>query len=259
MAQKSIEKAESYDLLSRIGKKVLRPGGKKLSLQMLHLLDISEADTVIEFAPGIGLTATYTLQKHPKQYIGLDKDARNIKNLRQKFNNPQVSFLLTDVAKPVLPSNYASKVYGEAMLTMYADHKKLEIIAEAKRILQTGGLYAIHELAIEKQNLSDKALAALNKELAQVSHVNARPLGITEWQQLLQQEGFKIVALQTSEMLLLEPKRLLADEGILNLIKIFFRIICNQQIRKRVIALKKAFRKHRKHLKALVIIAQKLD
>lgn len=54
-------------VLSKVGKKVLRPGGRELTMLLLDGLKISGKDNVVEFAPGIGFTAMQVLKKHPKK------------------------------------------------------------------------------------------------------------------------------------------------------------------------------------------------
>lgn len=258
MGNKNIEQAESYDLLSQVGKKVLRPGGLQLTKKLLEKLNIKSNDDVVEFAPGLGFTAAITLRKNPKTYIGVERDAESVERLKKNFPNNNCSFIVADVSKSSLPNSIATKVYGEAMLTMHADHRKAEIITEAYRILKPGGLYGIHELVLNTDQLFDAESASIKKELAQVSHVNARPLSVSEWEQLLEKNGFKVIAVETSEMLLLEPKRMLADEGFLNLLRVVWNLITRPQARKRVLALRKVFKKYRKNLNAMAIVAQKI-
>lgn len=258
MNTKSIEKAESYDLLSRVGKKVLRPGGLQLTQKLLTKLNIGAEDDVVEFAPGLGFTASITLGKHPKSYTGIERDGLTVDRLKKKFTDKSCTFIIADVAKSGLLASCASKIYGEAMLTMHADHRKTEIIAEAYRLLKPGGLYGIHELGLNTDEISDIASGKIKKELAQVSHVNARPLSTNEWLELLEQQGFKVVAVETSKMLLLEPKRMLADEGLMNFLHIIWNLITRPETRKRVLALRKTFKKYRENLTGIAIVAQKL-
>src|SRR6476660_1684537 len=48
-------------LLARLGKRVLRPGGRQLTNRMIEALNIGPSDAVVEFAPGLGETARLTL------------------------------------------------------------------------------------------------------------------------------------------------------------------------------------------------------
>lgn len=59
-----------------------------------------------------------------------------------------------------LEAESAQVVVGEAMLTMQGDKGKQEIIAEAFRLLEPGGCYAIHELGLTPDSI-DAELADL--------------------------------------------------------------------------------------------------
>jgi hypothetical protein len=61
-------------LLARLGKRVLRPGGLELTRQLLEELAIDASDDVIEFAPGLGVTAHLTLARRPRSYTAVERD-----------------------------------------------------------------------------------------------------------------------------------------------------------------------------------------
>ena len=51
MSNKIIDTAQGHWLLAKMGKKVLRPGGKDLTLKLIKALSINSGDRVVEFAP----------------------------------------------------------------------------------------------------------------------------------------------------------------------------------------------------------------
>ena len=143
------------------------------------------------------------------------------------------------------------------MLTMHADHRKSEIIREAYRILKPGGFYGIHELGLTPDEIPADKKAEIQKELALAIKVNARPLTVSEWTELLEKEGFSVVKVETNPMHLLEPKRIIDDEGFFRTLKIFFNIMTNPAARKRILTMRKVFRDNAQNLNAVAIIAQK--
>src|SRR6185295_15971638 len=68
------EKMPGHWVLARLGKRVLRPGGMQLTRRMLNALQIQPTDDVIEFAPGLGVTARLTLKLEPKSYTAVERD-----------------------------------------------------------------------------------------------------------------------------------------------------------------------------------------
>jgi hypothetical protein len=71
-----VAKMPGHWLLSRLGKRVVRPGGLKLTRALLDGLAIGPADEVVEFAPGLGVAARMTLQRCPRCYTGAERDAK---------------------------------------------------------------------------------------------------------------------------------------------------------------------------------------
>lgn len=248
-------KAQGHWILAKMGKKVLRPGGKELTQKLVSGLNITSQDNVVEFAPGLGFTASLTLNHHPKSYVGVDADEEAVSLLQKKLKGDNVKFINSNAAQTTLDNDSKDKVYGEAMLTMQADHRKSEIIREAHRILKKGGLYAIHELGL--MDVDEKLKSEIQRDLAVSIKVNARPLTEKEWTDLLEKEGFKVKQVYINDMSLLETKRVIDDEGFLGSLKITFNILANKAARKRVLEMRDTFRKHEKHMNAIAIIAEK--
>jgi hypothetical protein len=70
---------------------VLRPGGLKLTRVLLDNLAIGANDEVVEFAPGLGVTARMILQCRPQRYIGIERDAKAAQwTAGQLPSNPEV-------------------------------------------------------------------------------------------------------------------------------------------------------------------------
>lgn len=257
MSNKIIDTRQGHWLLSKMGKKVLRPGGKELTLKLLHGMDFSHDDEVVEFAPGIGYTAFHVLAKQPKNYTGVELNEEAAAGLRKKINGPGRQIIIGDASKTPLPGESATKVYGEAMLTMHVDKRKSEIIREAYRLLKPGGYYGIHELGLAPDSISEEVKAKVQRELSLCIHVNARPLTQQEWIHLLQKEGFKIVQVYTNPMLLLETRRIIDDEGFLRSLKIGFNILRDTSARRRINEMRCVFNKYKKEMNAVAIVAQK--
>ena len=170
-------------------------------------------DKALEFAPGLGFTASIALKNNQKNYTGVELNEEVAQILRKNIHGEDREIIIGNASKSTLPDRLSDKVYGEAMLTMQADHKKSEIIKEASRILKKGGLYGIHKLGLTPNELEKITKAKIQQELAEMIKVNARPLTEKKWKNLLEKEGFKIIEVYKNPMHLLEPKRVIQDEG----------------------------------------------
>lgn len=241
-------------LLASMGKTVLRPGGRELTDAMIAGLPLAGAD-VVELAPGLGLTAQLLLDGHPASYHGIDEE-------------PAAAAITSDVvgdAGPVatgsakhtgLPDDSADVVVNEAMLTMNTDRSKREIIAEVARILRPGGRYAFHELALTPDDISPEFATEVRRSLARSIKVNARPLTIAEWTQLLASAGFEIEAVHTADMALLRFRRMLADEGVRGLARITANYLRRPRARKRINDMWRSFRRYRASMISVAIVAR---
>lgn len=252
---------QGHWLLAKLGKKVLRPGGKKLTNWMIDNANPTNK-RVVEFAPGLGITAAEILDRNPKTYTGVDQDpdaatATTLSTKQARLGIP--TEVINGVASDTgLPAGSADLVVGEAMLTMQGEKGKAAIISEANRILATGGRYAIHELLLTPNNVDQTVADNLRKALATTIKVNARPLTATEWSELLENNGFKVLSIKVAPMGLLQPKQMIEDEGP-RVLKIMFNLARNPQARKRVLAMRKVFSENAQNLGAISIIAEKIS
>ena len=250
---------QGHWLLARIGKHVLRPGGKKLTEHMLANADIAGKD-VVEFAPGLGLTTRAILERDPKSYRGVDRDPQVVdiisKLTSEKATIP-ASCVQRDAADTGLESNSADVVIGEAMLTMQTERGKQAIIGEAFRLLRAGGTYSIHELGLQPDNLDESVKDEVRKALACSIKVNARPLTEQEWRELLEAEGFEVLWRGKEPMALLDMKRNIADEGIGGVLRILRNVLGNKDIRARVLNMKHTFDKYSNELTGIAFVVRK--
>ena len=254
----SAGKLPGHWLLAKMGKRVLRPGGLLLTHQLLTALDIQSTDEVIEFAPGLGVTARLVLAHSPANYTAVERDAAAAATVRS-FLPPRHQCVLGSAEETELPTASASVVFGEAMLSMQPAATKSRIVNEAVRLLRCGGRYGIHELCLVPDDVDEQVRIAIQQDLSREIHVGVRPLTRLEWCELFAAEGLQIVAEAVAPMHLLEPRRLVQDEGILGAMRFVWNVARNSQARQRVLGMRRIFRKYRDHLAAIAIVGCKLE
>jgi hypothetical protein len=245
-------------LLAKMGKRVLRPGGLQLTHQLLDDLDIQPADHVVEFAPGLGVTARLTLARKPASYVGVERDPAAAESVRRYLAVSEHRCVTGSAEETGLPSASATVVYGEAMLSMQPATTKERIIAEAMRLLRTKGRYGIHELCLVPDNVSEELRQSIQQDLSDEIHVGVRPLSILEWRELLEAAGFEMVNQRAAPMHLLEPRRLVQDEGLAGALRFAWNVATHAAARQRVLRMRRIFRKYREHLAAIAIVSRKV-
>jgi len=246
-------------MLARLGKKVMRPGGYGMSERMIERLAVTSDDDVVELWPGLGKTATLTLNHQPRSYLGVERGPAEAARARAQLSAATAAGTSSCIVAPVhqtgLPSDSASVVYGEALLTLEPASRKSAILAEVGRLLRPGGRYAVHELLLSPDNLPEAAKDDIQRTLSRVLRVGARPLTGPEWHALLAEGGFTVREEERSKLLLLDPRTVLADEGVHGTATILGRSLLNPSVIPHLATIWRTFRRYREHLGAITLVA----
>jgi hypothetical protein len=248
------EKMPGHWVLAAAGKRVLRPGGLYLTRQMLNALAIGPQESVVEFAPGLGVTAEITLEQSPSSYCGVEREPAVAESLQRRFAGSVGRFVQGEAQKSGLPDGSATVVYGEAMLSMQTAEQKQRIFCEARRLLLRGGRYGIHELCFLPDELSPAVRREIQVELSKEIHVGVHPLSPTEWVALFKENGMTVSWSGLAPMHLLEPWRMLGDEGVIGAMWVAFNVLTKPALRKRILKMWQFFRKYEKHLAAISLV-----
>lgn len=250
------EKMPGHWVLARMGKRVLRPGGMELTRRMLAALRIDRSDEVIELAPGLGVTARLTLSLNPKSYVAVERDEKAAAVVSRYLEGSGRRCVLGSAAETGLPAGSATVVYGEAMLTMQTEEEKMRIVREAARLLKPGGRYAVHEICL-RDGVEGEVRKKVERALTGVVHHGVRPLTVSEWRLLLEGVGFVVKAAEVAPMALLEPGRVVADEGLSRALRFALNVLRDNEARRRVFEMRKVFRRHRGQVAAAIITAER--
>lgn len=251
------DKMQGHWVLARAGKRVLRPGGLELTRQVLDALAIRSQDRVVEFAPGLGITARMVLQRSPSAYWGVEREPAASEYLQRQLEGTNAQIVLGQAEESGLPAACASVVYGEGMLSMQSLEQKNRIFAEAQRLLAPGGRYGIHELCFLRDDVSDRVRHEIQAAMAKEIHAGVQPLSRSEWIRLFEQNGLKVTWSNEAPMHLLEPRRVLQDEGLRGTLRFAFNMATKPELRRRILAMRRLFRKYGEHLGAISLVGQR--
>jgi hypothetical protein len=95
----------------------------------------------------------------------------------------------------------------------------------------------------------------VERALAGVVHHGVRPLTVSEWRRLLEAEGFRVTAVEVAPMALLEPARVVRDEGLGRALRFAFNVLRDREGRRRVFEMRRVFRRRREQLAAVTLCA----
>lgn len=254
-----IEKMPGHWLLARLGKRILRPGGREATEWLIEKAAPNASDEVIEFAPGLGITARRLLAHGPRSYVGVERDAAAAATANRAIaalGSSTARVLQGDASRVPLDDACASLVVGEAMLSMQPESKKAEIVGEAARLLRPGGRYALHEMAV-RPGTPAEVRERIQKDLSGAIHVGVRIGTPEDWTALLERAGFEVRELTTLPMRLLEFDRLVADEGVFGVARMAVNAVRTPGAIARLKEMRQNFRKHADSLCAIAIVADR--
>ena len=140
---------------------------------------------------------------------------------------------------------------------MQTEETKRDIVREAHRLLKSGGRYGIHEMCLLSDNLDENTRKETERALTGVVHHGVRPLAVSEWRSLLESEGFEVQSVDMASMSLLEPRRLISDEGFAGALRFAWNVLRDSEARRRVFEMRSVFRRYRKELAAVALVAIK--
>lgn len=255
LASRRAEDVQGHWLLARLGKRVLRPGGLRLTRALLRSAGVA-GQHVVEFAPGLGRTATLVLDHGPAGYIGVDADPQAAR-LIERVVSPRGRAIAAEAAASGLPDESADVVLAEGVLTIQSEEGKRDMMAEAVRLLRPGGRYVLHELALRAEAAAAGEGDRIRSALARAMHVHARPKTVSEWESLLVAAGLQVQTVRMSALALLEPRRILADEGLVGAIRFGRNLAGDRAARVRVRTMARTMRTQKASLHAVGIVAVK--
>ncbi len=258
-AHLDVGKMPAHWLMARLGKRVLRPGGLETTRWLLAQGAPGPDDDVVELAPGLGRTAALILARHPRTYTGVERDrdaARIAERVLASSGVASARILHGDASAVPLDDGSATVVVGEAMLSMQTAANKRAIMGEAFRVLRPGGRYLTHELAVDG-DVDDAALAKIQADLSEAIHVGVRIGRVRDWVGWFTDAGFSVEQTTIVPMLLLEPGRLVRDEGLLRAVRFVFNALRTPGAARRLRSVRRVFRQYAPCLRAIGIVSRR--
>ena len=252
-----VDRMPGHWLLAGLGKRVLRPGGRELTDRLLGALAIGPTDDVVELAPGLGSTTELVLGRDPATYVGVDRDPVSAERIAHVVAGPGRSVVEGSAAATGLDDDSADVAFGEAYLTMQPAGQKKRIAEELARIVRPGGRVGLHEVAFTPDDIDDATAESIREQLTGAIKVHVSPLTVTGWSALLTDAGFDVQERCTAPLHLLEPRRLLADEGLAGAARFVGNVIRRPDARARVLAMRRAMGGNAAHLQACVVVAMR--
>lgn len=249
----NLEKAGGHQVLAAAGKTILRPGGRTGTEQLFRWADFKAGDTVLELASSFGYSAIALAQRFNVQVVGVEKNPESVARARANIQaaglQNQVQIIEGDIFDLDSLNQKFDCVFAEAILSMQSAPGKAKILQQIRNCLKPGGKFLSHELLA--QNHEEE----IRQELGPLAHTNTTPISETKWQELYEQTGLKVQEYKTGPIALLNLPQNIKDEGILPTLKIVWNVLTKPFIRRRVLTMRRVFKKYQNDLGYIVLCA----
>ena len=254
-----IESCDMYEFMSyHVGLTVLHPGGTAATHKLVELLEIGKDKKVLDIACGRGRTSVYLAKKYGCQVVGIDLNEEWIEEARklaeQKGVNHLVSFQATNAISLPFPNDDFDITLAQAVLVLVEDKDKVKVIEEASRVLKKGGRSGWSELSWGKEPTQDFLVAA-GKETCSKGIANA--MTFEGWETLFRGGGLKELKVNKVMFHVRGLSGIVADEGLINGIRILSKFLVDSRIRARMRKLNAFFNTYPEYLGYGIYIGSK--
>lgn len=250
----NLETATGHQVMAAAGKKILRPGGKAATEQLFQWANFQPGDTVLELAASFGYSAIALAKRYNLRVVGVEKNpdsvARARANIQAAGLEDQVQVIEGDVFHLEQISGQFDYVLAEAILTMQSIPGKNKILQGIRDRLKPGGKFLSHELVANSHE------DEIHQALAAALRANSTPLSVTNWIAASEVVGLKVLQHQTGAMGLLNPVRIIQDEGLSDAIVFFWNVLTRPQVRNRLLAIRQVFKHYEQELGYITLVAE---
>ncbi|KXT85846.1 class I SAM-dependent methyltransferase [Streptococcus oralis] len=245
-----------HKFLAKLGKKRLRPGGKRATDWLIEQGGFSKDTLVLEVACNMGTTAIELAQRFGCKIVAVDMDSKALELAKENAKKAGVAELVTFERANAMKLPYKEQhfdiVLNEAMLTMQAEAAKKKCVQEYLRVLKPGGIVLTHDVLLKQEK------ETVRQELSSAINVNVGPLTESGWRCLMQEAGYASVATYTGDMTLMKLSGMVYDEGWLGTLKICLNA-CKKENRKQFWTMYKMFQKNKEELGFIAMASRKSE
>ena len=216
-----IEKLDPYGFLAILGKKVIHPGGRQSTEEMLRFADFKAGERVLDVGAGVGTTAVEIARRFGCKVTAIDIDPLMLEraraNVRAAGASNHVTVKEADIQSLPYQDGCFDKVIIEAV-TMFVDRERAA--REVVRVCRSKGRVLDHEFIYRKTP---------TREIRRLFEGEVCP-GIRfdrseDWIELYRSAGLTGFQQTHGPFAMMTPMGMLRDEGILNLSAIMAKIL----------------------------------
>lgn len=229
----------THFMLNDLGMTWLHAGGLPSTERMFGHLELKPDSRLLDLGCGVGSAARFAVRKYGCEVVGIDQDPSMIERARRMTRNTRyarVSYQVMDGSSMA----FADASFDCVLIQSVACFNEKEpLLREVYRVLKPGGRVAMNEVTWIQP--PTEKIAKVTR--ATVCETFCGALLAEDWLDLLKQTGYRIHSHETFGFEPATPYQILREEGFLNTLKIYGRVLTNPRNLMRLSAVSDYFRR----------------
>jgi SAM-dependent methyltransferase len=248
-----IEQLDPYTLMAVLGKRVIHPGGRRTTEEILQRADIQPDYRVLDVGCGVGTTAIEVASHFGAHVTAVDISPLMLDRARANVQRAGLADKVIvehgDITDLHYPDNTFDRVIAEAV-TMFVDRSRAA--SELVRVCRHGGQVLATEFLWRKPPTPEARQIFLSEVCPGLNFDTA-----DEWVQIYRDAGLSNVDVASGPFDLMRPSGFLKDEGLANSIAFMGRAFSRLVYLKRMIWLMPRMQRAVPYLGYLVVSGTK--
>ena len=212
LSSEEINKLDPYQFMAALGKKVIHPGGKKSTEELLQMAELKPEHHVLEIGCGVGTSAIDFVKRFGCNATITDIDENMLEkakvNVTAASMNDKIKIEKADILQLLYNDNTFDVVIIEAV-TMFVNRQKA--ISEVMRVCKPNGKVIEHEFIWRKKPTLE-ARKIFEGEICPGIKFDTSE----DWINIYTNAGLKNTKVVTGPFCMMSVKGFLSDEGLFN-------------------------------------------
>lgn len=216
-----IDRLDPYAFLALVGKRVIHPGGRRSTEELLGQAGFTAGQEVLDVGCGVGTTALRVAGRFGARVTMVDISplmlARADLNARQAGLADAVAVERGDITALRFPDNTFDRVLAEAV-TMFVDRR--QAVRELVRVCKPGGMVLATEFLWRRPPTPEARQTFLGEVCPGMTFDT-----LDDWVSMYSEAGLADLRVTSGSFEMMTPAGFLADEGLGNCLAIMDRAL----------------------------------